>query len=388
MGLPIVMILNFERYLNESIESEMRIPDYIEKIADIYSKKGRSLYVVGGAVRDHLLGKTPKDFDLATDATPDESIDMLSPYYKVLEVGKAFGVIKVMVPEDPEGVEIATFREETYKDTRRPDSVKYSSIDKDVMRRDLTVNALFYDIKGGRIVDLVGGIDDIKGGLIRTVGKPEERFAEDPLRKLRAVRFASKLGSKIDPDTHKSLLSDPIFHNISVERIRDEFMKILSSSHDVGESINMLQSYNMLSQVFPNLEIETNSWSEKYPLVTVALMLKSNPIDKIERELNKLSWTSDEIAKICFLIRLLTLSEDNVYEIRKKMDIIKFTDEDEIMDFANLSGADQNLISAFLEYKPSISSKDLMDQGFKGPELGKEIKRREGLEFKKILDKR
>ena len=382
------MILNFERYLNESIESEMRIPDYIEKIADIYSKKGRSLYVVGGAVRDHLLGKTPKDFDLATDATPDESIDMLSPYYKVLEVGKAFGVIKVMVPEDPEGVEIATFREETYKDTRRPDSVKYSSIDKDVMRRDLTVNALFYDIKGGRIVDLVGGIDDIKGGLIRTVGKPEERFAEDPLRKLRAVRFASKLGSKIDPDTHKSLLSDPIFHNISVERIRDEFMKILSSSHDVGESINMLQSYNMLSQVFPNLEIETNSWSEKYPLVTVALMLKSNPIDKIERELNKLSWTSDEIAKICFMIRLLTLSEDNVYEIRKKMDIIKFTDEDEIMDFANLSGADQNLISAFLEYKPSISSKDLMDQGFKGPELGKEIKRREGLEFKKILDKR
>ena len=144
----------------------------------------------------------------------------------------------------------------------------------------------------------------------------------------------------------------------------------------------------MLSQVFPNLEIETNSWSEKYPLVTVALMLKSNPIDKLERELNKLSWTSDEIAKICFLIRLLTLSEDNVYELRKKMDVIKFTDETEIMDFSNLSGADQDLISAFLEYRPSISSKDLMDQGFKGPELGREIKKREGLEFKKILDKR
>ena len=293
-----------------------------------------------------------------------------------------------MVPEDPEGVEIATFREETYKDTRRPDSVKYSSIDKDVMRRDLTVNALFYDIKGGRIVDLVGGIKDIEGGLIRTVGNPSERFSEDPLRKLRAVRFASKLGSKIDQETHKSLLTDPVFHNISVERIRDEFMKILTSSNDVGESINMLQSYNMLSQVFPNLEIETNSWSEKYPLVTVALMLKSNPIDKLERELNKLSWTSDEIAKICFLIRLLTLSEDNVYELRKKMDVIKFRDETEIMDFANLSGADQDLISAFLEYRPSISSKDLMDQGFKGPELGREIKKREGLEFKKILDKR
>lgn len=382
------MILNFQRYLNESVESEMKIPDYIEKIADIYSKKGRALYVVGGAVRDHLLGKTPKDFDLATDATPDESIDMLSPYYKVLEVGKAFGVIKVMVPEDPEGVEIATFREETYKDTRRPDSVKYSSIDKDVMRRDLTVNALFYDIKGGRIVDLVGGIKDIEGGLIRTVGNPSERFSEDPLRKLRAVRFASKLGSKIDPETHKSLLTDPVFHNISVERIRDEFMKILTSSNNVGESINMLHSYNMLSQVFPNLEIETNSWSEEHPLVTVALILKSNPIDKIERELNKLSWTSDEIAKICFLIRLLTLSEDNVYELRKKMDVIKFTDVDEIMEFANLSGADQNLISAFLEYRPSISSKDLMDQGFKGPELGREIKKREGLEFKKILDRR
>lgn len=365
----------------------MKVPDYIEKIADIYSKKGRALYVVGGAVRDHLLGKTPKDFDLATDATPDESIDMLSPYYKVLEVGKAFGVIKVMVPEDPEGVEIATFREETYKDTRRPDSVKYSSIDKDVMRRDLTVNALFYDIKGGRIVDLVGGIKDLKRGLIKTVGDPTERFTEDPLRKLRTVRFASKLGSKIDQKTHQVLLTDPVFHNISVERIRDEFIKILKSSKDVGESINMLQSYNMLSQVFPNLETETNSWSKSFPLVTVALILKSNPIEKIERELNKLSWTSEEINKIVFLLSLLSLSEENVYELRKKMDSIKFYYAEEIIEFAELSGMDKNLILSFLEYKPSISSKELMDAGFKGPELGKEIKRREGLEFKKILDK-
>lgn len=388
MGFNIEMILSFQKYLKESIEAEMKVPDYIEKIAEIYSKKGRSLYVVGGAVRDHLLGKTPKDFDLATDATPDESIDMLSPYYKVLEVGKAFGVIKVMIPEDPEGVEIATFREETYKDTRRPDSVKYSSIDKDVMRRDLTVNALFYDIKGGRIVDLVGGIKDIEGGLIRTVGNPGDRFSEDPLRKLRTVRFASKLGSKIDRETHQALLTDPIFHNISVERIRDEFLKILKSSNDVGESINMLQSYNMLSQVFPNLETETNTWSEKFPLVTVALILRANPIEKIERELNKLSWTSEEINRISFLLSLLSLSEDNVYEIKKKMDTIKFYYLEEITEFAKLSGIDNDLILAFLEYKPSISSKDLMDQGFKGPELGREIKRREGLEFKKILNKR
>jgi tRNA nucleotidyltransferase/poly(A) polymerase len=380
------MVLNFKKYLYESRESEMILPEYVEKIADIYHKNGRSLYVVGGAVRDHLLNKTPKDFDLATDATPDESIDMLSPYYKVLEVGKAFGVIKVMVPEDPEGVEIATFREESYKDSRRPDTVRYSSIDKDVMRRDLTVNALFYDIKGKRIVDLVNGIDDIEKGVIRTVGSSAERFAEDPLRKLRAVRFASKLGSKIDQETHQSLAKDPIFHNISVERVRDEFLKILSSAKNVREAISLLESYGMLTQVFPGFKLDTDLLSESFTIVTVALMLRNNPIEKIESGLNKLAWTSEEIAKITFLIRLVTLSPDNAYEMKKRMKVIKFYYLEEILDFCRIAGIDSKLIDSFLKYEPSVSTQELMDLGFKGPDLGREIKKREAEEFQKILD--
>jgi tRNA nucleotidyltransferase/poly(A) polymerase len=380
------MILNFKEYLYESRESEMILPEYVEKIADIYHKNGRSLYVVGGAVRDHLLNKTPKDFDLATDATPDESIDMLSQYYKVLEVGKAFGVIKVMVPEDPEGVEIATFREESYKDSRRPDTVRYSSIDKDVMRRDLTVNALFYDIKGKRIVDLVNGIDDIEKGVIRTVGSSAERFAEDPLRKLRAVRFASKLGSKIDQETHQSLVKDPIFHNISVERVRDEFLKILSSAKNVREAISLLESYGMLTQVFPGFKLDMDLLSESFPIVTVALMLRNNPIEKIESGLNKLAWTSEEIAKITFLIRLVTLSPDNAYEMKKRMKVIKFYYLEEILDFCRIAGIDSKLIDSFLKYEPSVSTQELMDLGFKGPDLGREIKKREADEFQKILD--
>jgi tRNA nucleotidyltransferase/poly(A) polymerase len=380
------MILNFKEYLYESRESEMILPEYVEKIADIYHKNGRSLYVVGGAVRDHLLNKTPKDFDLATDATPDESIDILSPYYKVLEVGKAFGVIKVMVPEDPEGVEIATFREESYKDSRRPDTVRYSSIDKDVMRRDLTVNALFYDIKGKRIVDLVNGMDDIEKGVIRTVGSSEERFAEDPLRKLRAVRFASKLGSKIDQETHQSLAKDPIFHNISVERVRDEFLKILSSAKNVREAISLLESYDMLTQVFPGFKLDTDLLSESFPIVTVALMLRNNPIEKIESGLNKLAWTSEEIAKITFLIRLVTLSPDNAYEMKKRMKVIKFYYLEEILDFCRIAGIDSKLIDSFLKYEPSVSTQELMNLGFKGPDLGREIKKREAEEFQKILD--
>ncbi len=380
------MILKFKEYLYESRESEMILPEYVEKIADIYHKNGRSLYVVGGAVRDHLLNKTPKDFDLATDATPDESIDMLSPYYKVLEVGKAFGVIKVMVPEDPEGVEIATFREESYKDSRRPDTVKYSSIDKDVMRRDLTVNALFYDIKGKRIVDLVNGIDDIEKGVIRTVGSSTERFSEDPLRKLRVVRFASKLGSKIDQETHQSLVEDPIFHNISVERVRDEFLKILSSAKNVREAISLLESYDMLTQVFPGFKLDTDLLSESFPIVTVALMLRNNPIEKIESGLNKLAWTSEEIAKITFLIRLVTLSPDNAYEMKKRMKVIKFYYLEEILDFCRIAGIDSKIIDSFLKYEPSVSTQELMDLGFKGPDLGREIKKREAEEFQKILD--
>ncbi len=181
-------------------------------------------------------------------------------------------------------------------------------------------------------------------------------------------------------------MKDPIFHNISVERVRDEFLKILSSAKNVREAISLLESYGMLTQVFPGFKLDTDLLSESFPIVTVALMLRNNPIEKIESGLNKLAWTSEEIAKITFLIRLVTLSPDNAYEMKKRMKVIKFYYLEEILDFCRIAGIDSKLIDSFLKYESSVSTQELMDLGFKGPDLGREIKKREADEFQKILD--
>ena len=178
-------------YLNTLLAEaklKLNIPSDIKKLHKLFKKNGKQLYVVGGAVRDAILGKSPKDFDLTTDAKPDEVEEIakkggLSSH----PVGKPFGVVLV------DNHEIATFRKDIGKG-RRPDAVDFTDIKGDVKRRDLTINALFYDMGRGEIVDLVGGIADLKKKKIRTVGVPEQRFDEDPLRKLRAVRFAGSVG--------------------------------------------------------------------------------------------------------------------------------------------------------------------------------------------------
>jgi poly(A) polymerase len=380
---------DFKNWLTENANSGeprqiMDLPKDVTEISELYKQAGKSLYVVGGAVRDFFLGKTPKDFDLATEATPDESIEILSPYFKVLEVGKAFGVIKVITQDEPEGYEIATFRSDVGSG-RRPEGVIFTSIDKDVLRRDLTVNALFYDIEKQEVVDLVGGIEDLKKGLVRTVGKAEDRFEEDPLRRLRAVRFASKLGSQMDPELHSSLKTNSSLKGVSPERIRDEFIKILKSSTDVLGSLKMLEDYNMLTQVFPGLEIRADKASKSFPMVTVALILRNNPPEKVEKELNKLTWTTGEINQISFLLNLLKLSENTAYELKKKEGLARFYYLEEIEEFAKLAGVDEGLMKAYLKYLPTIKSEDVMTQGFTGPEIGKEIRRRESEAFKDIF---
>jgi tRNA nucleotidyltransferase (CCA-adding enzyme) len=153
------------------------LPEDVIKIHSIFNKKNIELYVVGGSVRDTLLGLKPKDFDLVTNILPDEVINLLKNEQfvtKILETGKSFGVINV-ITKDGE-YEIATMRKDIGSDGRRPNSVEFTNIVEDLNRRDITINALFYDIETGEVVDLVGGIDDLKKGVVKTVGKPEDRF--------------------------------------------------------------------------------------------------------------------------------------------------------------------------------------------------------------------
>jgi len=172
------------------------IPQSVKELHKLFQGKGKKLYLVGGSVRDFLTGDKPKDFDLATDALPDEVLEIVGKKFRTNLQGKAFGVVVVFTDEVPEGMEIATFRSDIYDGklgkSRNPD-VKFTTIDQDVLRRDLRINGLFYDLDKKEIVDLVGGIDDIKNGVIGMIGDPDLRIKEDPLRILRAIRMACRV---------------------------------------------------------------------------------------------------------------------------------------------------------------------------------------------------
>ncbi len=186
---------------------------------------GFSAFWVGGCVRDVLLGREPQDYDIATDARP-EQIEKL--FKRTRAVGRKFGVM--IVVEGKQQFQVATFRAETdYQDGRRPGKVVFSNAEADAQRRDFTFNGLFYDPIAGKLHDWVGGEQDLRAKIIRTIGASEERFAEDHLRLLRAIRFAAQLGFEIEPQTFAAVKKlAPKIELISAERIRDELVKLFS----------------------------------------------------------------------------------------------------------------------------------------------------------------
>lgn len=193
-------------------------------LANILTKAGHTAYFAGGCVRDKLLGVEPKDYDIATSATPYE---VLTLFPGSNEVGAHFGV--VIVKHEGHHVEIATFRTDgSYGDGRRPDSVTFSTPDEDAHRRDFTINGLFENPMTGEVIDHVGGLPDLKARVIRAIGTPAHRFQEDALRLLRAVRFSITLGFPIESVTLAAIQSNAyLLDKISPERIRDEFSKII-----------------------------------------------------------------------------------------------------------------------------------------------------------------
>lgn len=214
---------------------------------------GHVAYVVGGSVRDFLLGRETKDHDIATSASPDELCDL---FPRAITVGKAFGVIKVPIEGVPEPLEIATFREDLeYKDHRHPEGVKFSGPLEDAERRDFTINAMFYDPKSSRILDPTNGYDDLKSGCVRAIGNPVERFKEDALRLLRAVRFTTTLGFTLDPDTRKAVSDKAkLIAHVSHERVRDEITLMLKGPKPAS-ALELLSSLGLLQIVLPEVEV-------------------------------------------------------------------------------------------------------------------------------------
>jgi tRNA nucleotidyltransferase/poly(A) polymerase len=369
--------------MEKRIKHHIDLPEDILKIRDIFKDNGYKIYLVGGAVRDAISGIKPKDYDIATDAHPDEVNKMLKDVYKMLPIGEAFGI---WLADTPSGeFEIATFREDIGSG-RRPDSVAFTDIEGDVKRRDLTINALFYDTDTEEIVDLVGGVDDLKNGIVKSVGDPSERFNEDRLRILRAIRFAGITGSELDKQMNDALIKDSSLDGISSERIRDEFIKGLLKSLSTVYFLKLIEKYDLFKWLFPNLNINADYAETSDPIIVISSLLKDNNLHTVEKQLNKSAYSNQEIENIKFLISLLSLSEDNAYDIKKGQSRTTLT-EDQIKEFAVRNNIDTKLITSFLNYNTSITGKDVMDiYNIKpGPDVGKYIKRLELDKFKDII---
>lgn len=240
----------------------LNIPHYVENLINKLEEKDYEAYIVGGSVRDLLIGRNPSDYDITTNALPEE-IGEVFREYRTLEIGKKFGTIVVIQSEGI--VEVTTFRSDgEYLDGRRPEEVYFSQdLKEDLSRRDFTINAMAYNEKVG-IIDYFDGMGYLKNRIIKTVGEPQDRFKEDYLRVIRAIRFATELECFIEDETYQACkdYSKQLTH-ISIERVRDELFKILLAKHP-SYGMRLLQDTGILEVVLPEM-INTIGFNQHNP---------------------------------------------------------------------------------------------------------------------------
>lgn len=233
--------------------NHIKIPDILKKMNEIFVQHGYKAYLVGGAVRDMLMGKEPHDWDVTTDATPEQ---VMSIFRKVIPTGIAHGTVTVHFMKNE--IEVTTFRTESdYSDGRHPDKVEYTgNIEEDLSRRDFTINAIASYLGDGTITDPFHGRDDIKRKVIRTVGNPLERFSEDGLRPVRAVRFSAQLGFEIERKTLKAISEPEILKKtsgISLERFRDELLKLMKAEKP-SAGLKLMEESGILDIFIPEFK--------------------------------------------------------------------------------------------------------------------------------------
>lgn len=233
--------------------NHIKIPDILKKMNEIFVQHGYKAYLVGGAVRDMLMGKEPHDWDVTTDATPEQ---VMSIFRKVIPTGIAHGTVTVHFMKNE--IEVTTFRTESdYSDGRHPDKVEYTgNIEEDLSRRDFTINAIASYLGDGTITDPFHGRDDIKRKVIRTVGNPLERFSEDGLRPVRAVRFSAQLGFEIERETLKAISEPEILKKtsgISLERFRDELLKLMKAEKP-SAGLKLMEESGILDIFIPEFK--------------------------------------------------------------------------------------------------------------------------------------
>lgn len=391
-----------------SMQAAIPLPKPVFQLSKVFKDNGFVLYVVGGAVRDYLMhqhdggqGKyQPKDVDLATDAPPREVERVLTKAgVRNFEKGESFGVWVAHIGN--EDYEIATFREDgSYSDGRRPDSVKWASPETDYKRRDLTMNALFYNIptepnQPGQIIDHGGGqgFEDIKAKRVRVVGDPYDRFGEDKLRIPRIARFHSRyndgdVASTLDSRTLAAIqqFKDLRGNGVTGPRIQAEFVTGLQKSKDTRSFLRNYESLGLLPAVFPDLTLDMDSVEKlegsvgKNPILVLALLLRKNGSpDKVRASLNKLDWPNDITDEVAFLLKSWQVAQNpNVDSLsRQALDMQKKPDRRGLFQsFGPLVGpeVDQDHWSHLGAYQPQVFSGDDIQKQYgiaPGPEMGK-----------------
>ncbi len=275
------------------------VPEPVSQITQTLKKANFEAFLVGGCVRDMILGKKPKDWDVTTNATPEQIMALFEDSFYENDYGTVGVVDRNVTDETLSVVEVTPYRiEGTYSDKRHPDSVRFGQdIAEDLKRRDFTINALAYDVENETLIDLYEGQKDLAAGVIRTVGEADKRFGEDALRMFRAIRFSAELGFEISPETALSLIKNrEALAQVSKERIRDEFIKIIMSENP-KKGLELAKEGKMMSFIIPELE-ETYSIGQN----------KAHKYDVFEHLLRTLQCASDK--KFGLEVRLAALFHD------------------------------------------------------------------------------
>ncbi|WP_290454737.1 CCA tRNA nucleotidyltransferase [Romboutsia ilealis] len=257
---------------------EIFIPKDVSFLIDTIYENGYEAFMVGGCVRDSVLNLIPNDYDITTNAKPKEIINIFKDY-KIIDTGIKHGTVSIILNNNI--YEITTYRiEGEYENNRRPKTVEFtSSIEEDLRRRDFTINAMAYNKQFG-IIDKFNGLEDLQNRIIKTVGNPDERFKEDGLRMIRAIRFSSKLGFNIDENTLNGIYKNSyIIKNISTERINDEFTKILLS--DNPQNIILLYKTNIFKYLGIHCNLNRDYYKELEKYINILSYCDNNLLDKL-----------------------------------------------------------------------------------------------------------
>jgi len=419
-------IKNRDRFV-ESNGSEIHIPKVIWDIHIVFAEFGFKLYLVGGSIRDFLSGQTPKDYDVATNAKPEDVIKLFTDKFGVRKKngsdfvlrngwrinlqGESFGVVVIYIPGEKEGVEIASFN------TRHDGKIILdATIEDDANRRDITFNSLFYDLDKKEIIDLVGGVEDLKNKRLRMVGDPSQRIMEDPLRIQRLFRFGPRYGADMDDKTKDAINnlkhlyrepSDERPNGVSQERIVEEFMKSFKTLPKFQKYIDYLDEFGMWKILFPGISFNKSPRFLETDSIEVALaQLLVNERNDVFNSLMVREWKFPSIlsktVKLLVDITRLDTEGDSAIDdaINIRMNQLRNNIGDGLIrKFISLVVINNPLVDKLLKFNPTdINSVDVMDElGMEhdnngrllnpkkdGAKLGQELSRRKVELFKSL----